>query len=453
VKRVTMLAAALATAAVAVAGCSSSNASSGSTAQDGTPAASPACQGSTTLSSKPSGSGTLTVWLMDGSATTQLTDQLNAEFAQQYPGWKVNYQVQEWDGIGQKLAKALSSSTPPDVVELGNTQAIAYSQSGGLLDLTGMTNAFQCKQWVQALKDSGAYQGKQYAIPFYAANRTVIYRKDMFAKAGITAPPTSNDEWLADIAKLKTAYASDPQFQSLYLPGQEWYTLLSFIWDQGGDVATLNGSTYKAALTSAQARAGVSFYKQLYDASGTTAPKDTDEAKPLQNDVFAQDGGHVAMMIGLPWEEAGAVKDDPALESQLGAFPIPSKTSGKSAPVFLGGSDLAIAATSKNQAAAEAYLQLLSGSKYQDMLAQGGSVPGTSTDISALNSNAVGAAMAKAAEAGGKVTPVTPNWATVENGDNPLKTMMTEVLSGSKSVNDATTEANGKLDKILSAAS
>jgi len=59
----------------------------------------------------------------------------------------------------------------------------------------------------------------------------------MFAKAGIT-PPTTNAEWLADMAKLKTAYSSDSQFQALYLPGQDWYVALSFIWDQGGDVAS-----------------------------------------------------------------------------------------------------------------------------------------------------------------------------------------------------------------------
>src|SRR5205823_6737238 len=153
--------------------------------------------GGSTLSSKPSGSGTLTVWLMDGSAPTTLTDQLNAEFAQKYPGWKVNYQVQEWTGIGDKLGKALSSSTPPDLIELGNTQAVGYAQSGALLDLTGISNAFHCDQWLKGLKDSGAYGGKQYAVPFYAANRTVIYRKDMFAKAGIANPPASDQEWLA----------------------------------------------------------------------------------------------------------------------------------------------------------------------------------------------------------------------------------------------------------------
>jgi N,N'-diacetylchitobiose transport system substrate-binding protein len=457
VNRVTLLAVCAATVALAAAGCGNSSSSSQSSGNSGsgtsatTASASPACAGSSSPA-KPGASGTLTVWLMDGSAPKGWAEALNAEFAQKYPGWKVNYQVEEWNGIVAKLNKALTSSATPDVIEVGNTQAVSYAQAGELQDLTSATNQFNCPQWNQALKDSGAFQKKQYAVPFYGANRTVIYRKDMFAKAGITSPPTTNAEWLADMAKLKTAYASDSQFQALYLPGQEWYTMLSFIWDQGGDVAKQSNGAFTAALNSPQAQAGINFYKQLYQASGTTAPKDTDEATPQQSDVVSKDGGHVAQFIGLPWEEAGVIKNDPQLASQFAAFPIPSKTAGKTAPVFLGGSDLAISASSPNQTAAQAYLALESSAKYQSLLAANGAVPGTSTDISGLAANPIGAAMGTASKVG-KVTPITPSWASVEAGNNPLKTMLTAVLSGTKSTSQAAQDADTALNKILQSGS
>jgi N,N'-diacetylchitobiose transport system substrate-binding protein len=456
-KRVTMLAVCAATVALAAAGCGNSSNSGqggGGNSSGGTPAASgiPACAGNSTAAA-PSGSGTLTVWIMDGSLATATSNELNAEFQQKYPGWKVNYQIQEWTGIGAKLNKALSSSNPPDVVELGNTQAVSYAQAGELEDITGKSNEFNCGQWNKALALSGSYQGKQYSVPFYGANRTVIYRKDMFAHAGITAPPTSDAEWLSDLGKLKSAYSSDPEFQAMYLPGQNWYTLLSFIWDQGGDVAKADSSgKFTASLATPQAEAGIDFYKQLYQASGTTAPKDTDEATPQQSDVVAKDGGHVAMFVGLPWEEAGVVKAAPALAGQMGAFPIPSKDAGKTAPVFLGGSDLGIANNSKNQAAAEAYVAMISDAKYQGEIASGGAVPGTSTDLSGLSSNPIGAAMGTASK-NGKITPLTPNWAAVEAGNNPLKTMMTAVLQGSKSTSQAASDADSALNKILQSGS
>jgi N,N'-diacetylchitobiose transport system substrate-binding protein len=390
---------------------------------------------------------TLTVWLMSGSAPTSLTDALNKEFSDAHPGVKVDFRVQQWDGIQQKLTTALTSNNPPDVIELGNTQTAQFAEQGTLLDLSSSENDLNGSEWLQGLKDSATWDGKQYAMPFYAANRTVIYRKDLFQKAGITTPPTSNAEWLEDLGKLKAANAADPDFQALYLPGQEWYTLLSFIWDAGGDVAKQSGKTWQATLDTPEAKAGVAFYQQLANTSGTKAPKDTDEAKPQQSDVFAQ--GHTAMMIGLPWELAGAVKANPQLESQTAAFPIPSRVAGQTAPVFLGGSNLAIPAGSKNADLAKQYLKLFSSAKYQSELAKGGSVPGTSTDTSGLNGTSVGTAMAKASKHG-KVTPITPKWGPIESGQNPLKSLLTAVLTGQKSIDAATADANKAIGQALS---
>ena len=389
---------------------------------------------------------TLTVWLMDGSAPTTLTDALNKEFQDSHPGVTVKYEIQKWGGIQEKLTTALTSNNPPDVIELGNTQTAKFAAEETLYDLSGDVSDLNGDQWLSGLKDSLTWDGKQYGMPFYAANRTVIYRTDLFEAAGIASAPTSRDEWVAAIEKLKAANAADPDFQSLYLPGQSWYTLLSFIWDEGGDVAQPQGSAWAGALDTPQAKAGVDFYKKLVDVSGTKAPKDADEATPQQMEVFGT--GKVGMMIGLPWELAGAVKANPELESKTAAFPIPSKTAGKAAPVFLGGSNLAIPASSQNPDLAKAYLKLLSSKKYQDMLAEGGSVPGTSTDTQKLATNPLGKALAESAP-NGKVTPTTPAWAAVEAGQNPLKDMLTAYLTGAKSLDEATSEANSSLSKTL----
>ena len=162
------------------------------------------CGGGTSSSSGGSGDKTLTVWLMSGSAPDPTVAAIDKDFEAAHPGVKVKYEVQQWNGIGQKLTTALTSTSGgPDVIELGNTQVAQYSSQGTLLDITDSVNDLNGSQWLPALKDEGAWQGKQYGVPFYAANRVVIYRTDLFQQAGITAPPTSNDEWLADLTKLK----------------------------------------------------------------------------------------------------------------------------------------------------------------------------------------------------------------------------------------------------------
>lgn len=392
-------------------------------------------------------SGTVTVWLMSGSAPATLTDALDKEFETAHPGVKVKYEVQQWDGIQQKLTTALASGNPPDVIEIGNTQTAAFASNDGVLtDLTADKDSFNGSQWLKGLADSGTYNGKVYGVPFYAANREVIYRKDMFEQAGIAKTPASNDEWIDAIGKLKAKFGSDPEFQALYMPGQNWYALLSFIWDNGGDVAKADGKGYKGTLETPEAKAGLDFYKKLVDTSGTKAPKDADEAKPQQATIYG--AGKVAMMIGLPWELATAAKTDPSLTAKTGAFAIPSKTAGQSAPVFLGGSNLAIPANSKNVAAAKEYIKLITSSKYQSQFAAAGVVPGTSSDLSGLDKDPLGSVMAKAS-ANGKAVPASPKWGDVESGQNPVKDMLTAYLTGKKTIDQATADADAALNKLI----
>jgi N,N'-diacetylchitobiose transport system substrate-binding protein len=155
------------------------------------------------------------------------------------------------------------------------------------------------------------------------------------------------------------------------------------------------------------------------------------------------------MMIALPWELGTAAKDNPDIQTNSSAFPIPSKTAGETAPVFQGGSNLAIPVNSKNPELAKAYLKLLMSDKYQGQLAEAGMVPGASTDLSALDANPVSKAMA-AASKNGKAVPATPTWATIEAGQNPLKDMLTAYLTGTKDIDTATNDANTALDAAFS---
>ncbi|MGX7828316.1 sugar ABC transporter substrate-binding protein [Actinokineospora sp. 24-640] len=414
--------------ALAVAGCAGSG---GDTANEST--------------TTPSGPRELTVWLMNGSAPDPLTTALHKEFQDSNPGVTVKYEVQQWNGIQDKLTTALASNDAPDVIELGNTQSPKFAAEGVLMDVTAAAGDFNKDQWLSGLAASASWDGKSYAVPFYAANRVVLYRKDMFEQAGITAPPATRAEWLAAIEKLKAKFGSDKDFQALYLPGQNWYTLLSFIWDEGGDIATSEGTAFKASLDSPQAKAGLEFYKQLVESSGTKAPKDADEQTPEQAGIYG--GGKVAMFIGLPWEVATAAKSDPKLTDLTSAFPIPGKAG--SAPVFQGGSNLAIPANSKDQDLAQAYIKLISSAKYQSEFAKAGLIPGTSSDVAALEgSGDVNAAMAKAST-NGKGVPATPGWATIEAGQNPLKDMLTAYLTGAKNIDQATADANAALNKAF----
>ncbi|MEV8070102.1 extracellular solute-binding protein [Streptomyces sp. NPDC085995] len=367
------------------------------------------------------GSSELTVWLMRDSVSAAFQKEFTTAFAAAHPDIHLKIQIQEWDGIGQKVTAALASNDAPDVIEVGNTQVAQYAQSGGLLDLSDKKADLGGGAWLRGLAEPGAWEGKQYGIPYYAANRVVIYRKDLFQRAGIDpAALRTRDQWIAATRKLNKG-----DQQGIYLTGQTWYALAGFVWDEGGDLAVEQNGKWKGALDTPEALAGMEFYKEL-QALGK-GPKDADEANPPQAEVMAK--GKVAQIIAVPGGANVVTEQNPALKGKLGFFPIPGKTADKPGAVFTGGSDLVIPAASGHQDAAYTFVKELTGDTWQKKLALAMSyVPNKTSLTSAVASDPGAAAMAVGA-AQGHATPNTPGWAAVE-AENPIKDYMTAVLTG-----------------------
>ncbi len=187
----------------------------------------------------PGGGGTerrtVTVWLMKDSASPAFLERFTRAFERTHDDLRLDIRIQQWTGIGTKVQSALGRTDGggPDVIEVGNTQVAQYVDGGGLFDLTlESMRDWGMDHWLPGLAQPGRFGGHQYGVPWYAANRVVIYRKDLFARAGITEPPKTREQWLADTAELDSRGT-----QGIYLPGQDWYTLSGFIWDEGGDLA------------------------------------------------------------------------------------------------------------------------------------------------------------------------------------------------------------------------
>ncbi|MGW7258413.1 extracellular solute-binding protein [Streptomyces sp. NPDC054834] len=398
-----------------------------------------ACSSSSDASDDSSGgTTTIDVWLMRDSVSARFQSDFVKGFETAHPDIKVKVQIQEWDGIGEKVTAALASNDAPDVIETGNTQVAQFAQSGGLLDLSDKVDDLGGKDWLKGLAEPGAYEGKQYGIPYYAANRVVIYRTDLFKKAGVDASAIkTRGQWINATEKLDSGGT-----QGIYLPGQNWYALSGFVWDEGGDLATESGGKWKGALDTPEAIRGMDFYRQL-QALGR-GPKDSDEANPPQADVMAK--GKVAQVIATPGGANVVIQNNPALKGKLAFFPIPGKTADKPGAVFTGGSDLVIPTASTKQEAAYTFIKELTGDTWQKKLALAMSyVPNKTTLASAVASDPGAAAMAVGATEG-HATPNTPGWAAVE-AKNPIKDYLTAVLTGG----DVQKEATKASDAITAA--
>jgi N,N'-diacetylchitobiose transport system substrate-binding protein len=398
-----------------------------------------------------SGPRTLTIWLMEGSAPPKVVDAVNADWKTAHPNDTVKVELQQWNNITTKLDAAFAGSNPPDVVELGNTLVSKYAAAGALQDLTGSRGEFENNQaWLRSLTESCTLEGKLVCAPYLAGSRAIIYRKSMFAKAGITQLPASLEELQAAADKLMQTFGSDKRFSAFYFPGKYWYAALPFVWDHGGDIAIQDGGQWRGTLDSAEAQAGLTELKKLVDCC-SRADKQGDELK--QDQAFAQ--GHIAMIVANGWEK-GVILDpkqgNPKLEKDLAAFPLPSRTSGQTAPVFLGGSDLGVAAKSKNQDLALDWVKLLSGTKFQTQMATVGGVIPNSTTLLDLHADDPYLSVFDATAKNSRFTPTSPNWANVEAA-NVLPDMLVSIFTERASIADATKEASTRITDVLNSGS
>ncbi|MFG2223621.1 extracellular solute-binding protein [Streptomyces sp. NPDC048644] len=381
----------------------------------------------------------LTVWVMDGSNPAQWTEQVSKEFKKK-TGATVDFKVQQWEGIQQKLTTALSEDTPPDVVEIGNTQTAAYAKAGALLDLGDLKKEIG-SDWSDTFNKAAMADGKQYALPWYAGNRVVMYNKKVWADAGIEGTPKTRSAFFKDLDTIKKKTQAEP----LYLPGQNWYFFDGLTIGTGAKLVKQEGGKWVSNLGDPKVAKAMDIYKTYQ--SFSSAPKNKDEATPQQAEVFAK--GKTGAVIAMGYEAATAVKANPKIKDDIGFFTIPGETEDKPEGVFLGGSNFAVAGGSQKQELAKAFLKVaLSKKADAQMVKEVGWTPKSPDLADAAKGNPAAEAAAPAAAKAGGTTPLIPQWAAVENVPNPIKNYMTAVLSG-KTPSDAAKAVDGEINKRL----
>ena len=395
---------------------------------------------------------TLTVWLMtdaQGPDWAAVVAAANRSFESSHADVDVKVEIQTWGEHLTKLDAALAGGRAPDVVELGNTETTKYMAAGALANITASKARFpNNRTWLNALTKSCTYQSRLYCVPYYAGARAVIYRKDHYGAVGMRKAPASLDAFVAAGKKVMARHKSDRNYSALYFPGKYWYAGMSFVYDYGGAIARFKGGKWVGTLNSPQAIAGLTKLKSTVLAL-SRANKTGTEAN--QWTVFSQ--GHVGADIANGWEW-GLISDpkigDPALAPVLGAFPMPSHNRGKFMPTFLGGSDLAIPASSSNRALAIDWIRAFTAtSSMRQLTSSAGVIPNTTSLVNINASKPTLAPFARAATSSWFV-PTAPNWVNVENAQT-LQNMLAEIFTGRRTVRAAATRASAQITQILNA--
>ena len=393
----------------------------------------------------------LTVWLMPEAKEnwSAAVEQANRTFNEDHPEVTVHIREQDWTSYLTKFEAQLGSGNPPDVLELGNTQTAKYMANGALLELTDEKSTFDNSEtWLKGLNDSCTFKGKLYCVPYYAAARGIIYRKDMFEQAGIKEEPNSLSEFTKAMGKLQDEFDDNSKFSGYYFPGKYWYAAMSYVYDYGGQIAKRVDGKWKGTLDSPQSRKALGKLKKIV-LKYSSASKTSDEEN--RNQVFAEGG--VATMYSVSYDPGVITGEDdgnPNLKGKLGAFPMPSHKSGEIMPSFLGGSDLDVPASTDAPELAKDWIRAYTSNKSMKTMVEDSSfLPNTTSLLEEAKKGSDD--VAKAFITAGNKTwfvPSAKNWASVEQR-NIIPNMLVKIFTEKSSVQAATTQASEQITKTL----
>jgi N,N'-diacetylchitobiose transport system substrate-binding protein len=119
---------------------------------------------------------------------------------------------------------------------------------------------------------------------------------------------------------------------------------------------------------------------------------------------------------------------------------MPGHVKGQAIPGFLGGSDLAVPATSPNQALAADWIKDFTSTSSEKGLQAKGNIPNAT--------NLLGSSVNERAAQRSWFVPTAKHWVDVENG-NILRNMLAQILSGKLSIKQAATSAGDNIASVL----
>lgn len=128
---------------------------------------------------------------------------LAKEYEASHAGVKINITPLENEAFKAKLTTVTQAGNPPDIFHSWGGGVLKQQKDAGLVkNITADTSS-----WIGNLLPAsvGPYQvdGEQYGIPFDLGLVGFWYNKELFTKAGITAPPSTWDDFMTAVGKLK----------------------------------------------------------------------------------------------------------------------------------------------------------------------------------------------------------------------------------------------------------
>jgi multiple sugar transport system substrate-binding protein len=310
--------------------------------------------------------GNLTVWAWEPTLK-----KVVADFQTKYPKVHVNLVNA---GTGNDEYKALQNAVQagkgvPDVAHIEYyalpqfelTKSVANLDQFGAASLNG---TFTTGPWNAVQAGGGVY-----GLPMDSGPMALFYNQTVFNKYGITTPPATWDEYIADAKKIHTA---DPTAYITNDTGDAGFTT-SMIWQAGGKPYSVNGTNVGVNFTSDAGTAKyAAAWQQLIDGK---------DLAPVSSwsDAWYQGmaSGKIASLVIGAWMPASLESGVKTGSGQWRVAPMPQWNAGDKVTSENGGSSLAVMKASTNQKLAYAFLKYATVDEGAQTRVDNGAFPAT----------------------------------------------------------------------------
>ncbi|HET7580122.1 MAG TPA: extracellular solute-binding protein [Bacillales bacterium] len=373
----------------------------------------------------------------DGEKKT-IVHKVIPAFEKANPNIKVQNVTLPYDKMKSKLLTSVAGGELPDVARLDIIWVAQLAKLGSLVpenDLSGFSDL--SKKVFKGPLSTSLYNGKYYGLPLDTNTKVLFSNTKLLAKHGISQPPKTMDEFIADIKKI-TSGSGKNKVYGYILPGTSPWQLVPWISSFGGSILSPDGKKAEGYLNGPKSVKAVSTLVNLFKQGYITG------LLPGANgDIDGLGNGQYGMVDEGPWDVPVMAKTYPDVKYKLSPFPAGPGGSKE----VVGGEDISVFKTDDaHQKAAWKFEKFMMQPKVQGWMQSVGQMS-TLKDLPASASK--GADYFKVFREQLKTSvarPVTPQFDEVKKA---IENAVASAAQGKMSVKAALDQAAKQIDAVL----
>lgn len=292
--------------------------------------------------------------------------KLTPQFEQAHPGVRIRWVTMEEDLLRQQVTRDVATKAGRfDILTVGGYEAQVWSRRGWLRPLTPSAG-YQVDDLLPPIRQALTHAGRLYAMPFYGESTMTLVRLDLLKQAGIQLPAQPTWEQVAQAARklhapLKGQYGICLRGKPGW--GQNLSLLTTMVNTHGGQWFDM---AWRPQLQTAPWRQALTLYASLLREAGPPGAV----ANGYNENLALFSAGRCAIWVDAT--VAGAFVNRPAESQVVGQVgflqaPVASTPIGSR---WLWTWSLAIPASSRQPAIAQAFIEWATSREYTELVAR-----------------------------------------------------------------------------------